>query len=168
MKIELKKISFSERMSDETNCFIADLYINGKKVGECNNDGRGGCTNYGGNTKEDNVLIAEAEKYCKTLPKVKSEALKFEYAQSLESVIDEQVTEFLLAKELKKKQKMFEKAICYGVPNGYSYRTVSWSKRTLAQIDKINLQRAYNDVKAKLGKGEVILNNNLQALGINL
>jgi hypothetical protein len=168
MKIELKKISFSERMSDETNCFIADLYINGKKVGECNNDGRGGCTNYGGNTKEDNVLIAEAEKYCKTLPMVKSEALKFEYAQSLESVIDELVTEFLIAKEAKKKLKMYEKAFCFGVPNGYSYRTVSWKGKTLAQIDKINLQRAYNDVKAKLGKDEVILNTNLQSLGINL
>ena len=60
MKIELKKISFSERMSDETNCFIADLYINGKKVGECNNDGRGGCTNYGGNTKEGIYITTRA------------------------------------------------------------------------------------------------------------
>jgi hypothetical protein len=168
MKIELKKISFSERMSDETNCFIADLYINGKKVGECNNDGRGGCTNYGGNTKEDNVLIAEAEKYCKTLPKVKSEKLKFEYAQSLESVIDDILTEFLVAKELKKKQKMFLKAFCYGVPNGYSYRTSSWTGRTLAQVDKITLQRAYNKIKSELKTGEVFLNTNLQTLGINL
>jgi hypothetical protein len=168
MKIEVKKISFSERNSDETNCFAGDLYINGKKVGYCRNSGQGGCTEIHGDTKEDNVLIEKAEKYCKTLPKVKSEALKFEYEQSLENIIDEQVTEFLVAKEKKKKLKMYEKAICFGVPNGYSYRTVYWKGRTLAQIDKINLQRAYNDVKLKLSKGEVILNTNLQALGINL
>ncbi len=36
-------------MSEETNCFVADLYINGKKIGYVKNDGRGGCTDY---TKE--------------------------------------------------------------------------------------------------------------------
>jgi hypothetical protein len=168
MKIEVKNISFSERNSEETNCFAGDLYINGKKVGVCTNSGQGGPTCYHGFTKEDNVLIAEAEKYCKTLPNVRSEELNFEFAQSLENIIDEQVTNYLVAKERKKKERMFEKAICYGVPNGYSYRTVYWKGRTLAQIDKINLQRTYNDIKAKLGKGEVILNTNLAQLGINL
>jgi len=170
MKIELKKISFNERMSDETNCFIADLYINGKKVGSCNNDGRGGCTNYGGNTKEDNALIAKAEKYCKSLPKVKSKALDFEYDQNLESVIDELLEAHLKGKEDAKRMKLYLKGICFGVPKGNSYQTVSWSGRTLAQIDKISLQRAYDNVKAKYIKGAVVvLNaNNLKALGVNL
>jgi hypothetical protein len=43
MKIELRKISFNERMSEETNCYAADLYVDGKKVGEVGNDGHGGC-----------------------------------------------------------------------------------------------------------------------------
>ena len=30
MKIELKKIEFSERKSEETNSFVADLWCNGK------------------------------------------------------------------------------------------------------------------------------------------
>jgi hypothetical protein len=168
MKIEVKKISFSERNSDETNCFAGDLYINGKKVGVCTNSGQGGPTDYHGFTKEDNVLIAEAEKYCKTLPNVRSEELNFEYPQSLENVIDEIVCNFLEAKEKQKKVKMYEKAICFGVPNSASYRYVSWSKRTLAQIDKINLQRAYDKVKSELKAGEVIFNTNLVALGVNL
>jgi hypothetical protein len=168
MKIELKKISFSERMSDETNCFIADLYINGKKVGSCNNEGRGGPTDYHGDSKESNVLIKEAEAYCKTLPNVRSEALDFEYPQSLESVIDELLEAHLKAKDEAKRIKMYDKAICFGVPNGNSYRQVYWKGRTLAQIDKINLQRAYNDVKKGLKGGEVILNTNLEALGVNL
>jgi len=168
MKIEVKKISFSERNSEETNCFAGDLYINGKKVGVCTNSGQGGPTCYNGFTKEDNEVIKEAEAYCKTLPNVRSEEFNFEYPQSLENVIDEQVTAFLVAKEAKKKERMFEKAICFGVPKGYSYRTIYWKGRTLAEIDKITLQRTYNDVKAKLGKNEVILNTNLAELGINL
>lgn len=170
MKIELKKISFNERMSDETNCFIADLYINGKKVGSCDNDGRGGCTNYGGSTKEDNVLIVKAEAYCKSLPKVKSSfgIGSLEYDQNLESVIDELLEAHLKAKDEAKRIKMYDKAICFGVPNGSSYRSVYWKGRTLAQIDKINLQRAFDDVKKNLKAGEVILNTNLKALGVNL
>jgi len=169
MKIELKKISFNERMSDETNCFVADLYINGKKVGSCDNGGRGGPTDYHGDSKEANVLIKEAEAYCKSLPPHRSEELNFEYPQSLESVIDDLLDAHLKGKDEAKRMKMYDKAICFGIPNGCSYRQVYWKGKILKQIDKISLQRAYNDVKAKLGKGEVILNvNNLSALGVNL
>lgn len=166
MNIELKKISFNERMSEETNCFVADLYINGKKVGYCENRGTGGPTDYHGDSKEANDVIREAEAYFKSLPKAKYEEHDFEYQPTLENAIDEQFEEFLKVREDKKKQKMYEKALCFGVPNGYSYRTVSWKGRTLAQIDKISLQRAYNDIKAKLGKDEVILNTNLKELGL--
>ena len=163
MKIELKKISFNERMSEETSCFVADLYINGKKVGECDNDGRGGCTDYGGNTKADNEIIEKAEAFCKTLP-------HNEFGeQSLEDVINDLLEAHLKAKEEAKRMKQYAKGICFGVLNGRSYQTVSWTGKTLAQIDKINLQRAYNDVKAKYIKGNVvILNTNLAQLGITI
>ena len=32
MKIELKNIKFSEALSEETNAFVCDVYVNGKKV----------------------------------------------------------------------------------------------------------------------------------------
>jgi len=164
MKIELKKISFNERMSDETNCFVADIYIDGKKVGYCKNDGRGGCTEYHGNTKADNELIEKAEAYCKTLP-------HDEYGeQSFEDVINDFLDAHLKGKEEAKRMKLYMKGICFGIPNGMSYQTVSWKGRVLAQIDKISLQRAYNDVKAKYIKGAVVVLNakNLEALGVNL
>jgi hypothetical protein len=164
MKIELKKISFSERMSQETNCFVADLYIDGKKVGQCNNDGHGGCTNYHGSTIADLDIIKKAEAYCKSLPKVKYGDMEWE--QSLEGVIDDLLTEFLVAKEAKKREKMYLKAFCFGVPKSSSYRTVYWKGRTLAQIDKVNLQRAYDKVKSELKTGEVIFNTNLKELGL--
>lgn len=169
MKIELKKISFSERMSEETNCFVADIYINGKKAGYCKNDGRGGCTEYHGNTKADNVLIAKVEKYCKTLPHDKYGE------QSFEDVINDFLEAHLKAKDLerieKKMHKAYLSAICYGkkVANGYEYATTFWKGRTLSQIPLQYLQKAYDDVKAKkLQSGDVILNDNLEALGVKI
>ncbi len=44
MEIALKNISYSERLSEETNCFSATIYIDGKKAGEASNHGHGGPT----------------------------------------------------------------------------------------------------------------------------
>ena len=168
MKIELKKISFNERMSQETSCFVADLYINGKKVGEASNEGHGGCTNYGSSTKEANAVIAEAEKYFKGLPNIKSEKYNFDYPQSLENAIDDCLEAYLKDKEEKKKDKRYATAICFGVPNGLSYSYLKY-KTPLASIPKFNLQKEVDGIKAKYCKnGIVILNTNLSALGITI
>ena len=42
-KLELKNISYYERGSEETPCYNATVYVNGKKAVEVSNDGRGGC-----------------------------------------------------------------------------------------------------------------------------
>jgi hypothetical protein len=175
MKIELKRISFSERMSEETNCFSADLYINGKKVGYCENRGCGGCTDYNGNTEEDRKLIKEAEAYCKALPKVRSEELNIEYDMTLEHFIDDLLQAHLIAKDeervAKKMQKIYATSICYGkkTASGYEYASTYWKGRTLASIPLPYLQNAYDEVKAKkMKEGDVILNDNLEALGVKL
>ncbi|MGP1715760.1 MAG: hypothetical protein ACTS9Y_01150 [Methylophilus sp.] len=41
--VQLKKIEHSERMSEETNCFVAAIYLDGKKIGDAEDDGHGGC-----------------------------------------------------------------------------------------------------------------------------
>ena len=43
MKIELKNIKHSEFASQETHCYEATLYIDGKRVAIVGNDGHGGC-----------------------------------------------------------------------------------------------------------------------------
>jgi len=168
MKIELKKISFNERMSQETNCFIADLYINGKKVGYAKNEGHGGCTDYRGDSKEGNVLIAEAEKYFLSLPKVKPNGYNFMLQPTLEGAIDEQLEDFLKAKAQKKMEKQMLTAILFGVPNGYSYTMIKYSS-PLASMTTIGLQTRVNDAIRKycIG-GVVILNTNLKELGVTV
>ena len=167
MKIELKSIKFSEAMSEETNAFTAILYVNGKKVGYCKNTGQGGCTNYDNLTPEDRKAIAEAEAYCKALPKTKWKTMEFD--QSLESVIDDLLADWLKAKETKKFERKMLKSILVGSPDenraSYSYYNL---KRPLSEIPKKPLQDAVNKIKLKLRTGEVILNTNLEALGVNV
>ena len=167
MKIELKSIRFSEAMSEETNAFTADLYVNGKKVGYCKNQGHGGCTDYNGNSSEDNKTIAEAETYCKALPKTKWKTMEFD--QSLESVIDGLLEDWLKAKETKKFENKMLKAVLVGSPDknrgSYSYYNF---KKPLSEIPVKPLQDAVNRIKAKLTEGNVILNTNLLELGITV
>ena len=162
MKIELKRIQFSERMSEETNCFVADLYINGKKVGECKNDGKGGCSDYYGSTPENNQLIRQAEDYFKTLPKVKAEGYNFEYQPTLEDAIDKQLELYLKAKEQKRMSKLFQTAIVFGKPNGYSYRYMNF-KQPLSNVPMTKLVfYVAKVVSDHCHDGVVILNTNFK------
>ena len=42
MKIELKNIKLAQFASQETNCYQASIYVDGKKSGTVRNDGQGG------------------------------------------------------------------------------------------------------------------------------
>src|SRR5207244_27276 len=44
VKVELKRLSISERLSQETTAFAADIWIDGKKAGTAENAGHGGNT----------------------------------------------------------------------------------------------------------------------------
>ena len=86
MKIEIKRVKYYSELSEETNAFTADLWIDGKKVGHCKNDGQGGCTDYRPDKKEDWSVIRDAEAYCNSLPPIKSST--FEIQMTLEYKID--------------------------------------------------------------------------------
>lgn len=63
MKIELRKVAHYPRMSQETEAFNADLYIDGVKRGTVQNEGMGGP-----NVVHPWQLGKEIEEYAKTLP----------------------------------------------------------------------------------------------------
>lgn len=65
MKIELKRISYNARLSQETPAFAADVWIDGKKRGTAENDGHGGST-----LIHPFDLEREIEAYAKTLPPI--------------------------------------------------------------------------------------------------
>ena len=167
-KVELKKIDYNERMSQETSCFIANLYINGKLVGECTNDGWGGCTNYYGNSKENNQLLNEVNKYFKSLPHRKSKIIDEILIQpTLEEIIDEIFFEWLKKRELKKMYKLMESAIVVGKKTDESHYFYFKQIHKLSNFPKPILQKLVHIIKEKHCKDDfVILNNNLGELGI--
>jgi len=171
MKIELKRIEFSERLSQETNAFSADLYINGRKVGEASNQGRGGPTDYGSYDEEGRALIKEAEAYCKTLPphtfKMNGETHSIE--MDLEMYIDNLLTDYLEQKELQKFRRAMEKAMIKSFVIGITDKSYDkWTfKVPLAQFMSspnkpevmANLIKQY--VIPKLVDGNILLNTNI-------
>jgi hypothetical protein len=178
--VELKSVHFGySREWGSNGRFDADVWINGVKCMKAIDEGNGGEIDYehfiykNPQAKQVKANIKLLEAYIKTMPKQslggiheggKLVMFTIDMDLYINNLLDKMSTE----KFQKKLLKHFEKAICFGVPNGKQYRSVYWTGKTLAQIDKINLQRTYDKTKAGLGKGETILNTNLQALGINL
>ena len=90
MKIELKNIEHFESMSEETFCFSANLYVDGKKIGAVSNRGHGGCHEY----DFDMETVRQLNQWCKeNLPKWSMDDQ--EYETDLELHISNLVADFL-------------------------------------------------------------------------
>jgi len=63
MKIELKNVKHALFASQETECFEASIYIDGKRVGTVSNDGHGGCNDY-----HPWTLYETLKAHCDTIP----------------------------------------------------------------------------------------------------
>ncbi len=103
MKIEIKNVKHSEFASEETNCFQATLYIDGKRAGIVRNDGHGGPDYFDGNRD----LYDKAEAWLKanetwTL-QISSDSEPEEIPKDLEVKVGELLEDHLISKELKNK-----------------------------------------------------------------
>lgn len=45
-RVEIKALKIADHLSEETLAFTCSVYLDGKKVGQARNDGRGGCNRY--------------------------------------------------------------------------------------------------------------------------
>jgi hypothetical protein len=105
LTITLKNVKHAEFASEETNCFSADVYIDGKKEGTAENDGHGGATFI-----NPYALAAKLDAYGATLPRITSTTLKdetdptgfFTYTQTGETLIDDLLEKHLLEKDVKR------------------------------------------------------------------
>jgi hypothetical protein len=131
MKIELKNIKYSEFASHETSCYEATIYIDGKKAGIVENDGRGGC---------DNVvpwqLAQEIDAYAKTLPPVVSKWIDpdtgkpAEMEQTHETIFGDILIDWLHAKDLK---RAMSRCVMFTREDGRVYQATSMKKDALAK-----------------------------------
>ena len=96
MIIELKSVRYNEKLSDETPCFSASIYIDGSKVGEARNTGTGGATDI-----HPRALDDQLNAYATTLPPNTYEhnGITHSFPRDAESLIDEAFSQALENKE---------------------------------------------------------------------
>jgi hypothetical protein len=100
LKIELRNVKYFAAGSEETSCFTATVYVDGKKAGTAQNHGTGGPTMVHPFTLEKQI-----NDYAATLPQVKlniGDGKIIEYAQTAEGLIDSIFTHHLIEKDLRK------------------------------------------------------------------
>lgn len=161
-RVSLKNIKFSEALSEETNAFVADVYLDNVKFGYAKNTGHGGCTDitHYPNKKE---LFNEAEAYCKSLPQIDYDTFKVD--SNLENVVDTIFEDWLELKDLK---KHMTKAIVF--KKGGKIMKIDF-KVTIKSILEIPnnkgldaLQRKVDELKKE--EDVKILNTNLKGIKI--
>lgn len=67
MNVVLKNLKINTRLSEETHCFSASLYVDGKRRGDVTNRGHGGPTDF-----SDRSAQRELDEWGKTQPSVES------------------------------------------------------------------------------------------------
>ena len=112
MKLSLKNIKHTAWASEETHCYQASLYVDGKPVATVSNDGRGGADRYYDHPKcvfsgrsAWCDKMQEVHEYFRSLPNTPSEWSPEGMEQCLEFWCADQVNDWLTARELKKKLK---------------------------------------------------------------
>jgi hypothetical protein len=101
MNIELRNISINQRLSEETNCYTATLYLDGKAIAEVGNRGCGGPDEvHHRNGCAD--ALAKVEAYCKSLPPIPSEYFADGLPMNLELWCGLRVDESLYLKDLRR------------------------------------------------------------------
>jgi hypothetical protein len=117
MKIELKNFKFYDRLSEETMCYVGNIWVNGVKCGYAENSGKGGCSSYHheGTTKS-RELIAEAEDFCKS-----NGTPLYDYLDELALQLLKKKEDEAIAKQMTKKM---QKGILIG--SDTEYRTISF------------------------------------------
>ena len=110
MKVELKNLKHSEFASQETHCYEATVWINGKRAFYARNDGGGGADLYAPLDNQDRgeftSLLNDLINHCLTLPKWGSEfGGEDNMDVTPEILIGNLVNNKLLAKDLKRKLK---------------------------------------------------------------
>jgi len=100
----LKAIKHNERLSEETNCYSANLYFKGKLIAEVSNRGHGGCDEF--HQRGELSFKEVAEIVAETFPKLenhyvdKADPERF-YACTLEIVCGDLVNQYLRDKQIK-------------------------------------------------------------------
>lgn len=157
----IKNFKYLESRSEETYCFSAVLYVDGKKLADCGNDGHGGPTDIHV-FPQNRQLGKQIEEFLQTQPKKKFENFNFGIDITLEYIVDELVAEHLKAQHFKKLMKETNKCLIFHKTNKNYYK-VEWKKHTIAEL--MSTQQGQEILKktiaVEIAKGNILMNENI-------
>jgi hypothetical protein len=157
----LKKFEYLASRSDETYCFGAKLYVDGKPFADCGNSGQGGPTDvyiyY-----ECEALGEEIKRFLATQPKVIPPGHTFELDCDLEYIVDELVQQIMLERELRKIMALTKANLVFK-SSGDHYHWQGWKKQTIASMLKHPqgpdvIRKA---IAEEIAKGYILVNENI-------
>jgi len=182
LKLELKNVKHHAG-HDGIPGLNADVFINGVKCIHVYDDSWGGGYQYTelthnvSNPEKIKALIKLFDDYVKSLPEETIDMDRngkpiggkpITIKPNWDTVISDLENEWGKAKEAKKITRLMNTSIVFGIPGSDEYRYFNL-KRPLKGISQPSLQKFINTkVKAALGEGEVILNTNLEEMGISI
>lgn len=169
MNIELKSFKHYERLSDETYCFTANIYVNGIKCGTAENRGIGGETDYSSDRRiGSDELIKQAEQFCLGLPSEtmvihdRTITLDMNLMNYIDNLVDGLVKAKYKEKDAQKLRKEMQSGIIIG--NDEKYAKIGFKiplKEVMAKHPDY-FQKTLKEMLIKYGKdGSRLLNTNI-------
>ena len=124
MKLEMKNVKFAEFASEETNCYSADIFVNGKKAIHVSNNGHGGCDYQTPIKPFSHTVVEEVNEWCKNnLPKWGGK--EYEFDADLESWCGDKLNLHLISKKLK---RLLKKKVLFVNPKDNAIYEMGWKK----------------------------------------
>jgi len=93
MKVEVKNVKIMNSLSEETLCFSASVYVDGKRCGSVSNRGNGGCHEW-----DDNLLKQKIDNYASTLAEEEWRGMKAQ--PDADYLVDRAMEVYLVDKEV--------------------------------------------------------------------
>lgn len=162
LNLELRNIKYMASLSEETNCYSATVYLDGKPVCEVSNHGHGGCDMQ---RWKDAAAEAKITAYFKALPARDTgltdphdHSKPFMMQPDLEGWCGDRLTRWLVARDVKRDMS---KATVVMTANNEQYK---WKIPAARLGEKVRFQGQAEPVVAKdyiltkAGPGAVILN----------
>ena len=100
MKLSLRKLKYYTELSEETQCYTAELFLDGKKVATVRNDGRGGSTDVYYTEGWQSESTQKLEEYAKNNPVVYNLNGHVCKSKGVDVIVDEMFEKWMEKNEL--------------------------------------------------------------------
>lgn len=169
MNIELKSFKHYEKLSDETYCFTANIYVNGVKCGTAENRGIGGETDYSSDRRMgSDELIKQAEQFCLGLPSEtmviydRTITIDMNLCSYIDNLVDGLVKAKYKEKDAQKLRKEMQSGILIGNDEKYAKIGFKMPLKEVMTMHPDYFQKTLKEMLVKHGtNGNRLLNTNI-------